>query len=304
MTSANELLQEGIKAAKAKKADEAFALLSQVTEMEPRNEMAWLWLSAVVETDEERVVCLQNVLALNPHNSYARKGLTTLNRRAAAIKPLPKVIDHPADAPPLPRQSDEQRRGKRCPRCDSVSGADSVFCTQCGAEMAVPARLDVASEPIAKAVTGGPAPSVARPSSTTNAVDVTIIALLVILGLFWLGVGCLQLALGSVSIAYSGTATSESGELVCYGIWNLLISVVNLLVIRDVLQRYRRTVRKLTFLAIAGSLFGFAQIVLIGAWIQVLVVPLYIALGVLAQANKAHFTELTPKEQKKERVPS
>jgi len=73
MTSANELLQEGIEAAKEKRVGEALALLKQVVELEPRNEMAWLWLSDVVETDEQRIVCLENVLAINPDNQPLKR---------------------------------------------------------------------------------------------------------------------------------------------------------------------------------------------------------------------------------------
>jgi len=98
MTSANELLQEGITAARAKKADEALALLKQVVELEPRNETAWLWLSGVVQTDEQRAVCLENVLAVNPDNELAQKGLAVLRRRASTLKPLPDANGHVPEA--------------------------------------------------------------------------------------------------------------------------------------------------------------------------------------------------------------
>jgi hypothetical protein len=96
MTSTSELLKEGIEAAKAKKADEALALLKQVVELEPRNETAWLWLSDVVGTDEQRIVCLENVLAINPRNEAAQRGLSILRRGTATIKPLPEAGQHMA----------------------------------------------------------------------------------------------------------------------------------------------------------------------------------------------------------------
>ena len=96
MTSANELLQEGIEAAKENRVGEALALLKQVVELEPRNEMAWLWLSDVVGTNQQRIICLENVLAINPDNQPAQEGLSILRRRAATIKPLPEGVEEPA----------------------------------------------------------------------------------------------------------------------------------------------------------------------------------------------------------------
>ena len=37
-----------------------------------------MWLSGAVETDEERRICLENVLTINPDNVLARKGLLKL----------------------------------------------------------------------------------------------------------------------------------------------------------------------------------------------------------------------------------
>ena len=120
--------------------------------------------------------------------------------------------------------------------------------------------------------------------------------LLVILGLFWLGIGFLQLSLGLGNNLYVNTT-----DMLCAGGWNLFVAVINLGSIADVVRRYRRTVSNLTLLAVLGSLWGLYQILAGGVWLQVFVVPLYIALGVLAQVNKSHFSELTPKELKKQR---
>ena len=93
MASIDELLQKGINAAKAKQVAEARSILKQVVELEPRNETAWLWLSSVVETDEQRIVCLENVLAINPANKVAQKGLSVLRQKATTIKPLPEATE-------------------------------------------------------------------------------------------------------------------------------------------------------------------------------------------------------------------
>ena len=95
MSTTNELLQEGIQAAKSGQVDKAHQILKQVIEQEPRNETAWLWLSGVVETDGQRVICLENVLAINPHHEAARRGLQALQQKVPAVKPLAE-----APAPP------------------------------------------------------------------------------------------------------------------------------------------------------------------------------------------------------------
>ncbi|MGD2078127.1 MAG: hypothetical protein PVH18_07070, partial [Chloroflexota bacterium] len=75
----------------AKRGDHAIALghLHSVVEAEPENEDAWLWLSAVVESDADKRLCLENVLVLNPEHEAARRGLARL-----------AVVDDEAVEPP------------------------------------------------------------------------------------------------------------------------------------------------------------------------------------------------------------
>ena len=71
-------LKAGITAAKAGRWEQARELLLQVVEVDEQNEQAWLWLSGVVPGDEDRRVCLENVLTINPDNELAQKGLARL----------------------------------------------------------------------------------------------------------------------------------------------------------------------------------------------------------------------------------
>ncbi len=77
-------MREGIQAVKAGQREKARALLTQVVEQDEHNEQAWLWLSGAVETDEDRRICLENVLALNPNNTAAQRGLAKLGPAASA----------------------------------------------------------------------------------------------------------------------------------------------------------------------------------------------------------------------------
>ncbi|MFQ5610615.1 MAG: tetratricopeptide repeat protein [Anaerolineae bacterium] len=81
------LLEQGIEAARAGRKAEALQMFRRVLEEDERNEQAWLWMSSVVESDQERVRCLQSVLAINPGNEFARLGLEKLASGASTSKP-------------------------------------------------------------------------------------------------------------------------------------------------------------------------------------------------------------------------
>jgi len=117
-------LELGIAALKAGKRDEARRLLLQLVEAEEHNEQAWLWLSGAVETDEERRICLENVLTLNPNQQTARYGLEKLRGEGeTAVSPSPPppasndIWDQSCDicaycAHPITDAD------KKCPRCN------------------------------------------------------------------------------------------------------------------------------------------------------------------------------------------
>ncbi|HTP08075.1 MAG TPA: tetratricopeptide repeat protein [Anaerolineae bacterium] len=84
----NLWLTDGIAAAKAGKRAEARDLLLRVVNADENNVRAWLWLSGVVTTLEDREVCLQNVLALDPVNEAAQRGLAKVR---AEIEATPEI---------------------------------------------------------------------------------------------------------------------------------------------------------------------------------------------------------------------
>jgi hypothetical protein len=71
-------LQDAILAARIGNRDQALVLLLQAVEREPRNTEAWLWLSRVVETDQQRIECLRRVLEINPGHQAAQADLANL----------------------------------------------------------------------------------------------------------------------------------------------------------------------------------------------------------------------------------
>ena len=53
-------------------------ILYSLVDLEPENELAWLWLAACIENTDEKIVCLNQVLAINPENEVAQEALDQL----------------------------------------------------------------------------------------------------------------------------------------------------------------------------------------------------------------------------------
>ncbi len=80
MSSIASLLQEGVAAARAGQRERARALLTRVTETEPDNVTAWLWLSGVAATLAEAVTYLERAVEAEPENVKAQQALATARR--------------------------------------------------------------------------------------------------------------------------------------------------------------------------------------------------------------------------------
>ena len=93
------LYQEGVAAIRAGDKATGRDKLLRVVELNEMHEQAWLWLSAAVDTREDRIVALENVLTINPDNEPARRGLEKLGAPIPDPKPLPPS---PAAPPSFP----------------------------------------------------------------------------------------------------------------------------------------------------------------------------------------------------------
>src|SRR5262249_23417716 len=103
MANVDSLVQEGITALKAGRKEDAKRALMKAVELDENSEQGWLWLSACVDTPEEQQICLENVLALNPQNEKARKGLAALSGKlGTSAPPAPQTASAPAPAPESP----------------------------------------------------------------------------------------------------------------------------------------------------------------------------------------------------------
>lgn len=79
------LLRDGMAAARAGDKARTRSLLRRVTELEPQNELAWLWLANSSEDPRESLSCLRQVLVVNPENEFAASGLPEALCRAGVV---------------------------------------------------------------------------------------------------------------------------------------------------------------------------------------------------------------------------
>jgi len=90
-------LELAITAIRSGRKEEGRQLLNLLIQQNPNDEQAWLWMSSVVNTDEQRARCLYHVLAINPTNEVARKGLKILGIVVTDSRPV-KI---PRDSQPI-----------------------------------------------------------------------------------------------------------------------------------------------------------------------------------------------------------
>jgi tetratricopeptide (TPR) repeat protein len=108
--SSHDELALGIAAAKAGQREIARQHLQAAIRQDPRSELAWLWMSGLVDTPAQRRDCLQRVLALNANNEMARRGMEQLAQSEAASflsvfeprtpPPPPTIIQPPPETNP------------------------------------------------------------------------------------------------------------------------------------------------------------------------------------------------------------
>ncbi len=146
---ARQWLTEGIARAKAGEREPARELLLRVVERDERNALAWLWLSGVVESLEDRRVALENVLAIEPENALARAGLDWLDQHLPAPVPSSAV---PEMQPARETSSDVAMvsdtalgspyvepalEPERCPYCGQPVAESDERCPQCKQSLTV-----------------------------------------------------------------------------------------------------------------------------------------------------------------------
>jgi tetratricopeptide (TPR) repeat protein len=74
------MFQEAVDAARNKDYPRARDLLTRLLRTDQSNATYWVWLSAVVDTKQEQIFCLERVLKIDPQNQTARLGLVLFGK--------------------------------------------------------------------------------------------------------------------------------------------------------------------------------------------------------------------------------
>lgn len=129
-----DMVRQAIEAARAGRRAEARDMLLKVVESDPYNEIAWIWLSGLVDLLEDRIIACENVLAINPSNEKVRAYLSQLQQQQsmeAAKIPLiqPPTPQHVLNTPPHVRQ-DPLRMAARLEQEGKYNEALELYKTQ------------------------------------------------------------------------------------------------------------------------------------------------------------------------------
>ncbi len=114
-----DLVREGILAAKTDRPALAQRLLLQAARLRPQDSRPWLWLSQTTEDLYERREYLERAVAAEPGNTAARRGLAILNGQLDAQDLLPEG----------------QGVAARSPQEPDEAGVFTFLCSQCGGRM-------------------------------------------------------------------------------------------------------------------------------------------------------------------------
>jgi len=102
---AKALFQEGVVAIRDQKdAAKGRELLMQSLKIEPKNEMAWLWLSRTMAEPQKKIQCLERALKLNPANEQTKALISKLaTDTTASTNGTTTTVPTPASKPtPIP----------------------------------------------------------------------------------------------------------------------------------------------------------------------------------------------------------
>ena len=75
---AKTLVQRGVEAANENRREFARQCFEQALEHESENEMAWLWMASVADSDDEKEACFAKVLSVNPENESALESMRAI----------------------------------------------------------------------------------------------------------------------------------------------------------------------------------------------------------------------------------
>lgn len=94
-TETPKQLTEAIAAARIGDRNRAREILSRLLRSDSSNAEYWIWMSAVVDSTNERVYCLESALKIDPTNRAAMRGLVILGSREPTDRELSQAVKVP-----------------------------------------------------------------------------------------------------------------------------------------------------------------------------------------------------------------
>ena len=145
-------LNQGIEAAEAGDKKRARQLLKEVVKTDETQVEAWLWLSQIVDSLEEREVCLENILTLEPDNPFAREELAQVKAEqeeffapvylseeedtsAQVVEPAETLVGDPV------AEADEFDNPWLCPYCLALTKPTDKKCPACAKPLIIRKRV-------------------------------------------------------------------------------------------------------------------------------------------------------------------
>ncbi len=129
-----DLLREGILAAKTDRRSLARRLLLQATRMRPIDSRPWVWLSQTTNDLQERMEYLERAVAADPGDTAARRGLAILSGQLKPENILPEGAGVAAREPEAPEEAKVFTFS--CPNCGGRMQFDveaqDLICESCG----------------------------------------------------------------------------------------------------------------------------------------------------------------------------
>jgi hypothetical protein len=137
-TTSNDLAKQGIAAVKAGNKEQGATLLKQSIRENKNNQAAWLWLSSCVDSNKDKIQCLEWVISIDPNTEAgkrAAKGLERLhdeelpnieqiipNSTSSPVYPTPQPSPHPSSLPTKEQSSNTKGSGGEAILIFLVSG--------------------------------------------------------------------------------------------------------------------------------------------------------------------------------------
>ncbi len=100
-----ELMQAGRMAYSRGDRRRAHDLWREAATVDPYNEQVWIALLDVLDTIEDKMVCLQNIVAINPMNIQARRELRAYGAKTQELRMVREIAPRS-----LPRRRPSERR--------------------------------------------------------------------------------------------------------------------------------------------------------------------------------------------------